>query len=158
MIIDPDDADNEIPEPLSKMTEANKKCYSADVRVMNYLLQALTNDIYNSVDACKDAQKMLSTLVNVMDCNDVHPIKVSINTKFLNFLQLEWSKYVTVTRQNKDLSDAEYDSLCDALLQFEPHVQASKVKRTAKSHDPLGLIAHSNAYSSQSYTSPSYSY
>ncbi|GJX38768.1 hypothetical protein Tco_0252071 [Tanacetum coccineum] len=58
MIIDPDDADNEIPEPLSKMTEANKKCYSADVRVMNYLLQALPNDIYNSVDACKDAQKM----------------------------------------------------------------------------------------------------
>ncbi|GJW47618.1 hypothetical protein Tco_0079264 [Tanacetum coccineum] len=154
MIIDPDDADSEIPEPLSKMTEANKKCYSTDVRVMNYLLQALPNDIYNSVDACNDAQKKwerirrLSTLVNVMDRNDVRPIKVSINTKFLNFLQLEWSKYVTVTRQNKDLSDAEYDSLCDALLQFEPHVKASKVKRTAKSHDPLGLIAHLNAYSS----------
>nr|GEW87202.1 hypothetical protein [Tanacetum cinerariifolium] len=34
MITDLDDPDNEIPEPLSKMTEANKKSYSADVRVM----------------------------------------------------------------------------------------------------------------------------
>ncbi|GJR68134.1 hypothetical protein Tco_0014199 [Tanacetum coccineum] len=57
-ITDPDDPDNEIPEPLSKMTEANKKCYSADVRVINYLLQSIPNHIYNSVDACKDAQKM----------------------------------------------------------------------------------------------------
>ncbi|GJU60030.1 hypothetical protein Tco_1237796 [Tanacetum coccineum] len=141
MITDPDDPDNEIPEPLSKMTEANKTRHSTDVRVMNYLLQAIPNDIYNSVDACKDSQKMwerirrlvygyevtkhvthsrlmnefenfeakegeslesmyerLSTLVNIMDRNDVLPIKVSINTKFLNSLQPEWSKYVTLNQ------------------------------------------------------------
>ncbi|GKA73503.1 hypothetical protein Tco_0779805 [Tanacetum coccineum] len=134
MITDPDDPDNEIPEPLSKMTEANKTRHSADVRVMNYLLQAIPNDIYNSVDACKDSQKMwerirrLSTLMNVMDRND--------------------------TRQNKDLSDVEYDSLYDTLLQFEPHVQASKAKIAVKNHDSSGLIAHS----SQSHASPSYSH
>ncbi|GKA75295.1 hypothetical protein Tco_0781673 [Tanacetum coccineum] len=120
MITDPDDPHNEIPEQISKMTEANRKRYTADVKVMNYILQAIPDDIYNSMDACKDAQKMwgrirresldsvyerLSTLVNVMDHNDVPPIKVSINTKFLNSLQLEWSKYVTLTRQNKDLRD-----------------------------------------------------
>nr|GEU44597.1 hypothetical protein [Tanacetum cinerariifolium] len=55
MITDPDDPGNEIHEPLSKMTEANKKHYSVDIRVMNYLPQAKPNDIYNSVDACKDA-------------------------------------------------------------------------------------------------------
>ncbi|GKF08774.1 hypothetical protein Tco_0042998 [Tanacetum coccineum] len=105
MIIDPDDPDNQIPKPISKMTEANKKEYVAHVSLMNYLLHAIPNDIYNSVDACKDAQKCrneleekereslesvyerLSTLVNVMDHNDVRPIKVSINTKFLNSLQ-----------------------------------------------------------------------
>ncbi|GJQ90766.1 retrovirus-related pol polyprotein from transposon TNT 1-94 [Tanacetum coccineum] len=134
----------------------------------------IPNDIYNSVDACKDAQKMweqirrlmygskegeslesvyerLSTLVNVMDRNDVRPTKVFINTKFFNSLQPEWSKYVTLTRQNQNLSDVEYDALYDALLQFKPHVQASKAKRAAKNHDPLALIAHSNAYLSQSH-------
>nr|GEU86004.1 protein FAR1-related sequence 5-like [Tanacetum cinerariifolium] len=68
----------------------------------------------------------LSTFVNVMDQNDVRPLKVYINTKFLNSLQPEWSKYVTLTSQNKDLSDVEYDLLYDTLPQFEPHVQASK--------------------------------
>ncbi|GJR14540.1 hypothetical protein Tco_0797192 [Tanacetum coccineum] len=150
MIADPDDPRKEIHEPISKMTKANRKQYTTEVRVMNYLLQAIPNDIYNSVDACKDAQKMweqirrLSTLVNVMDRNDVRPIKVSINTKFLNSLQPEWSKYVTLTRQNKDLSDVEYDLLYDNLLQFEPHVQASKAKKAVKNHDPLALIAHSS--------------
>ncbi|GJY83786.1 hypothetical protein Tco_0497162 [Tanacetum coccineum] len=64
MIPDPDGAVNingtvkQILEPLSKMTEGNKKQYIADVKVMNYLLQAIPNDIYNSVDACKNAKEM----------------------------------------------------------------------------------------------------
>ncbi|GKC23061.1 hypothetical protein Tco_1025211 [Tanacetum coccineum] len=101
-------------------------------QVMNYLLQAIPNDIYNSIDACKNGKEMwerikrlmfgskvtshvrhsrlmdefdkfaakegeslesvyerLTTLVNIMDCNNVRPIPVSINTKFLNFLQPE---------------------------------------------------------------------
>ncbi|GKB76524.1 hypothetical protein Tco_0943419 [Tanacetum coccineum] len=38
----------------------------------------------------------LTTLVNIMDRNNVHHIPVSINTKFLNCLQPEWRKYVTM--------------------------------------------------------------
>ncbi|GJS51563.1 retrovirus-related pol polyprotein from transposon TNT 1-94 [Tanacetum coccineum] len=129
------------------MTGINKKQYIADVRVMNYLHQAIPNDIYNLVDACKPAQEMwerikrlmygsnvtnhIEMLVNIMDRNNVRPIPVSINTKFLNCLQPEWSKYVTM---------------------------ASKAKRAARNHDPLALIAHSNASSSQSHASPSYSH
>nr|GEV65390.1 hypothetical protein [Tanacetum cinerariifolium] len=145
MIPDPDGAVNinstvkQILESLSKMTEGNKKQYIADVKVMNYLLQAIPNDIYNSVDACKNTKEMweqikmlmfgsdvtshvrhsrlmdefdkftakegesldtvyerLTTLVNIIDRNSVHPISVSINTKFLNCLQPGWSKYVTM--------------------------------------------------------------
>ncbi|GKD18979.1 retrovirus-related pol polyprotein from transposon TNT 1-94 [Tanacetum coccineum] len=53
MIPDPDDTREQIIEPLSKMTEINKKQYIADVRVMNYL-----HDIYNSVDASSKAKKV----------------------------------------------------------------------------------------------------
>nr|GFA76202.1 hypothetical protein [Tanacetum cinerariifolium] len=81
------------------MTKINKKQYIDDVRVMNYLLHAIPNDIYNSVDTCKTAQKcgnelkakegesleyvyeILTTLLNIMDRNNVCPIPVSINTK-----------------------------------------------------------------------------
>ncbi|GJZ06009.1 integrase, catalytic region, zinc finger, CCHC-type containing protein [Tanacetum coccineum] len=51
MIVDLTNPTVHILEPLSKMTEGHKKQYIADVRVMNYLLQAIPNDIYNSVDA-----------------------------------------------------------------------------------------------------------
>ncbi|GKB04065.1 hypothetical protein Tco_0832208 [Tanacetum coccineum] len=130
MIPNLDDTEKQILEPSSKMTEGNKKQYIADVKVVNYLLQAIPNDIYNSVDACKNSKEMwerikrlmfgsnvtshvrhsclmdefekfvakegkslesvyerLITLVNIMDRNNVRPIPVSINTKFLNCLQ-----------------------------------------------------------------------
>ncbi|GKG16108.1 hypothetical protein Tco_0358431, partial [Tanacetum coccineum] len=139
MIPNPDNPHNEIIEPLSKMTKGNKKQYIANVKFMNYILQAIPNDIYNSADACTNAKDMwerikrlmfsydvtshvrhsrlmdefdrftakeresleyvyerLTTLVNIMDRNNVRHILVSINTKFLNCLQSEWSKYVTM--------------------------------------------------------------
>ncbi|GJU03792.1 retrovirus-related pol polyprotein from transposon TNT 1-94 [Tanacetum coccineum] len=85
-----------------------------------------------------------------MDRNNVRPIPVSINTKFLNCLQPEWSKYVTMVRHNQTGETV-------SLVQLEPHVLASKAKKAAKNHDPLALIAHSNASSSQSHANSSYS-
>ncbi|GJZ69940.1 hypothetical protein Tco_0633490 [Tanacetum coccineum] len=150
------------------MTAANKSQYITDVKVTNYLLQAIPNDIYNSADACKNAKEMwerikrlmfgsdvtsyvrhsrlmdefdkfavkegeslesvyerLTTLVNIMDRNNIRPILMLINTKFLNCLQPEWRKYVTM--------------------------------KAAKNHDPLALLVHSNASSSQSHANSSYS-
>ncbi|GKB72022.1 retrovirus-related pol polyprotein from transposon TNT 1-94 [Tanacetum coccineum] len=200
MVVDPIHPTVQMLEPLSKMTEGNKKQYIADVRVMNYLLQAIPNDIYNLVDACKNAKEMwerikrlmhgseitthvrhsrlmdefdkfaakegesldsvherLTTLVNIMDRNNVRPIPVAINTKFLNCLQPEWSKYVTMVRHNQTGPAVSYDVLYDQLVQFEPHVLASRAKKAAKNHDPLALIAHSNASSSHSHANSSYS-
>ncbi|GJY83687.1 hypothetical protein Tco_0497063 [Tanacetum coccineum] len=96
-------------------------------------------------------------LVNIMDRNNVRPIPVSINTKFLNCLQPGWSKYVTMVRHNQTGETISYDMLYDSLVQFEPRVLASKVKKAAKNHDPLALIAHLNASSSQSHANSSYS-
>ncbi|GJU84042.1 hypothetical protein Tco_1291588 [Tanacetum coccineum] len=90
----------------------------------------------------------LTTLVNIMDRNNVCPISVSIYTKFLNCLQPEWIKYVTMVRHNQTGDIVSYDVLYDSLVQFEPRVLASKAKKAAKNHDPLALIAHSNASSS----------
>ncbi|GJS72921.1 hypothetical protein Tco_0705762, partial [Tanacetum coccineum] len=182
------------------MTEGNKKQYIADVKVMNYLLQAIPNDIYNSVDACKNDKDMwerikrlmfgsdvtshvrhsrlmdefdkfsakkgesleyvyerLTTLVNIMDRTNVCPIPMAINTKFLNCLQPEWSKYVAMDRHNQTGDTVSYDELYDSLVQFEPHVLASKAKKAANNHDPLALLANSNASSSQSHANSSYS-
>ncbi|GJW52083.1 retrovirus-related pol polyprotein from transposon TNT 1-94 [Tanacetum coccineum] len=92
-----------------------------------------------------------------MDRNNVRSISVAINTKFLNYLQLEWSKYVTMVRHNQTGPAVSYDVLYDQLVQFEPHVLASRAKKAAKNHDPLALIAHSNTSSSHSHANSSYS-
>ncbi|GJW52408.1 putative ribonuclease H-like domain-containing protein [Tanacetum coccineum] len=163
MVVDLTNPSVPILEPLSKMTEGNKKQYIANVRVMNYLLQAIPNDIYNSVDASKEKESLdsvherLTMLVNIMDRNNVRPMPVVINTKFLNCLQPEWSKYVTMVHHNQTGAAISYDVLYDSLVQFEPHVLASRAKKATKNHDPLALIAHSNASSSHSHANSSYS-
>ncbi|GJV53063.1 hypothetical protein Tco_1448804 [Tanacetum coccineum] len=109
-------------------------------------------------ESLESVYERVTTFVNIMDRNGVCPILVSINTKFLNCLQPEWSKYVTMILQNQTVIEVSYDQLYNSLLQFEPHVQASKAKRAARNHDPLALIAYSNAYSSKSHASSSYSH
>nr|GEY70901.1 hypothetical protein [Tanacetum cinerariifolium] len=99
----------------------------------------------------------LTTLVDIIDRNNVRPISVSINTKFIICLQPEWSKYVTMVRHNQIRETVSYDMLYDSLVQFEPRVIASKSKKAAMNHDPLALIAHSNSSSSQSHANSSYS-
>ncbi|GKE43538.1 hypothetical protein Tco_1470822, partial [Tanacetum coccineum] len=80
MIANPDNTTEQILEPLSKMTEGNKKQYIVDVKVMNYLLQAIPNDIYNSVDACKNAKYMWEQIKQLMFGSDVTNHKFSIPT------------------------------------------------------------------------------
>ncbi|GJV23547.1 hypothetical protein Tco_1376242 [Tanacetum coccineum] len=153
---------------MSKMTKANKKRYTAvDVKVMNYILQAIPNDIYNSVDACKDAQKMWKRMRRFMYGSEKnkHVIHSRLMNAFDKFdakegesLEYVYERLSTLVNVMDHLSDVEYDSLYDVLLQFKPHVQASKAKRAAKNHVLLALIAHSNSYSSQSHASPSYSH
>ncbi|GJU27439.1 gag-pol polyprotein [Tanacetum coccineum] len=80
--------------------------------------------------------------------------KVTVNTKFLNYLQPEWLKYVTQVRLAKRLIEDTYDDLFDYLLQFEKLANVSRAKKLEKSHDPLALVAHTG--SSSRITSPYY--
>ncbi|GJS84808.1 putative ribonuclease H-like domain-containing protein [Tanacetum coccineum] len=66
-----DNLEDQILEPLSKITEGDKKKYIVDVRVMNYILQARPNDIYNSVDTCVNAKEMWERIKRLMHGSDI---------------------------------------------------------------------------------------
>ncbi|GKB12034.1 putative RNA-directed DNA polymerase [Tanacetum coccineum] len=173
MVVEPIHPTVPMLEPLSKMTEVDawkdaKEIWERIKRLMHrseittHVRHSRLMDEFDKF-AAKEGESLdyvperLTTLVNIMDRNNVHLIPVAINTKFLICLQPEWSKYVTNVRHNQTGPAVSYDVLYDQLVQFEPHVLASRAKKAAKNHDPLALIAHSNASSLHSHTNSSYS-
>nr|GFA99201.1 hypothetical protein [Tanacetum cinerariifolium] len=54
-------------------------------------------------------------LMNDLKRNKHFPEKIASNLKFLNNLQPEWSRYVTIVHQTKDLHTADYTQLYDFL-------------------------------------------
>nr|GEV26007.1 hypothetical protein [Tanacetum cinerariifolium] len=66
------------------------------------------------------------------------------NLKFLNNLQPEWSRHVTIVHQTNDLHTADYTQLYDFLKYNQKEVDELKAKRLAKTQDPLTLMANSN--------------
>ncbi|GJZ44722.1 hypothetical protein Tco_0592318 [Tanacetum coccineum] len=173
MVVDLTNHTVPILEPLSKMTKVDacknaKEMWEQIKRLMHgseittYVRHSRLMDEFDKF-AAKEGESLdsvherLTTLVNIMDLNNVCLIPVVINIKFLNWLQPEWSKYVTMVRHNQAGSAVSYDVLYDSLVQFEPHVLASRAKKAAKNHDLLALIAHSNASSSHSHAKSYYS-
>ncbi|GKA41902.1 hypothetical protein Tco_0734562 [Tanacetum coccineum] len=85
-----------------------------------------------------------SKLMNDFKRNKHFPEKIASNLKFLNNLQPEWSRHVTIVHQTKDLHTAYYTQLCDFLKYNQKEVDELRVERLAKTQDPLALIANSN--------------
>ncbi|GJT52128.1 hypothetical protein Tco_0978285 [Tanacetum coccineum] len=84
MIPNPENDHEEVLEPLSKMSARNKSQYIADVKVMNYFLQAIPNDIYNSVNACKNAKEMWEQIKRLMFGSELEALKCEENDFMLD--------------------------------------------------------------------------
>nr|GFA40377.1 hypothetical protein [Tanacetum cinerariifolium] len=83
-------------------------------------------------------------LMNDLKRNKHFPKKIASNLKFLNNLQPEWSRHVTIVHQTKDLHTADYTQLYDFLKYNQKEVDELKAERLAKIQDPLALMANSN--------------
>ncbi|GJT08658.1 retrovirus-related pol polyprotein from transposon TNT 1-94 [Tanacetum coccineum] len=85
-----------------------------------------------------------SKLMNDFKRNKHFPEKIASNLKFLNNLQPEWSRHVTIVHQTKDLHTTDYTQLYDFLKYNQKEVDDQRAERLAKTHDPLALMANSN--------------
>nr|GEW00959.1 hypothetical protein [Tanacetum cinerariifolium] len=83
-------------------------------------------------------------LMNDLKRNKHFPKKIASNLKFLNNLQPEWSRHVTIVHQTKDLHTADYTQLYDFLKYNQKEVDDLKAERIARTQDPLALMATSN--------------
>nr|GEY21321.1 hypothetical protein [Tanacetum cinerariifolium] len=82
-------------------------------------------------------------LMNDLKRNKHFPENIASNLKFLNNLQPEWKRHVTIVRQTKNLHEADFTLIYDFLKMNQDEVNELRAERLAKSHDPLPLMAHS---------------
>ncbi|GJX19797.1 MAK10-like protein [Tanacetum coccineum] len=79
-----------------------------------------------------------SHLINDMHTNRMTMQQVQVNTKFLNALPPEWSKFVTNVTLAKSLYTTNYDQLYAYLIQHKRHANEVRLMRERYS-DPLAL-------------------
>ncbi|GKD16469.1 hypothetical protein Tco_1205627 [Tanacetum coccineum] len=105
MVVDPIHPTVPMLEPLSKMTEVDackdaKEMWEQIKRLMHgskitthvrhsHLMDEFDKFAAKEEEFLGSVHERLTTLVNIMDRNNVRPIPVEINTKFLNCLQPE---------------------------------------------------------------------
>ncbi|GKB03661.1 hypothetical protein Tco_0831804 [Tanacetum coccineum] len=97
--------------------------------------------------------------VNDMNIYKMNMEQFQVNTKFLNSLPPEWSKFVTDVKLVKDLHTSNFDQLHAYLEQHELHANEVRIMRE-RHQDPLVFVAnqqmtppHFNPYQS-SYNNP----
>nr|GEU30399.1 copia protein [Tanacetum cinerariifolium] len=83
-------------------------------------------------------------LMNDLKRNKHFPEKIACNLKFLNNLQPEWIRHVTIVLQTKDLHTADYTQLYDFLKYNQKEVDELKAERLAKTQDSLAHMENCN--------------
>nr|GEY75026.1 uncharacterized mitochondrial protein AtMg00810-like [Tanacetum cinerariifolium] len=82
-----------------------------------------------------------SKLMNDFKRNKHFPEKIASNLKFLNNLQPEWSRHVTIVHQTKDLHTTDYTQLYDFL----------KYNQKEISQSPRGIFLNQSKYALESF-------
>ncbi|GKG10024.1 hypothetical protein Tco_0338770 [Tanacetum coccineum] len=93
-------------------------------------------------------------LMNELTRNNLQVTTMHVNVQFLQQLQPEWSRFVTIVKQSEKIDTVSYHRLFDILKQFQLEVNDIRAERIAKSANPLALIAVAQPYSDNYYQAP----
>nr|GEV49665.1 hypothetical protein [Tanacetum cinerariifolium] len=126
------------------MSQQNKNQYYADINVMNYILQGIPNDIYNSVDASKDAQTMWTKIKRLMQGTDIS--KQERHSRLMN----EFDKFVAV---NGESLTSVYKSK-NAGYAGNSNRNAGKTNRNQETNAENGLVQTIEEYGQNSQRVP----
>nr|GEW92329.1 Gag-Pol polyprotein [Tanacetum cinerariifolium] len=152
MIPEPGDANREMTitetfylQTDNELSDKELKQIEADDQAIHTILLGLPEDIYaaekkamlfnewerftsNEGELTKSYYHRFLELMNDLKRNKHFPEKIASNMKFLNNLQLEWSRHVTIVHQTKDLHIADYTQLYDFLKYNQKEVDELKAE------------------------------
>ncbi|GKF69156.1 hypothetical protein Tco_0202213, partial [Tanacetum coccineum] len=98
--------------------------------------------------------KRFYKMMNEMIRNNLILATMQVNVQFLQQLQLEWSRFVTIVNQQHKLDDVLYHKLFDILKQYQKEVNELRAKRMAKNANPLALVATTQTMQDPYYQTP----
>nr|GEZ80902.1 hypothetical protein [Tanacetum cinerariifolium] len=84
-------------------------------------------------------------LMNEMIQNNLTVATMQVNVQVLQQLQPEWSRFVTIVKQQHKLDEVSYHKLFEILKQYQKEVNELRAKRLARNVNPLALLATTQA-------------
>nr|GEZ60068.1 integrase, catalytic region, zinc finger, CCHC-type, peptidase aspartic, catalytic [Tanacetum cinerariifolium] len=118
--------------PLN-MSPTNKAQIESEKEAIHLILTGIRDEIYSTVDACQTAQEMWEAIKRLQQGE-------SLNTQYP-----EWSRFVTIVKQQHKLDEVSYHKLFDILKQYQKEVNELRAERLAMNANPLTLIATAQA-------------
>ncbi|GJU01638.1 hypothetical protein Tco_1111976, partial [Tanacetum coccineum] len=92
-------------------------------------------------------------MMNEMIRNNLTVATMQVNVQFLQQLQPEWSRFVTIVKQQHKLDEVSYHKLFDILKQYQKEVNELRAERMAKNANPLALVASAQTLQDPYYQS-----
>nr|GEU36860.1 hypothetical protein [Tanacetum cinerariifolium] len=84
-------------------------------------------------------------LMNEMIRNNLIVATMQVNVQFLQQIKPEWSRFVTIVKQQHKLDEVSYHKLFDILKQYQKEVNELRAERLARNANPLTLVATAQA-------------
>ncbi|GJZ19444.1 retrovirus-related pol polyprotein from transposon TNT 1-94 [Tanacetum coccineum] len=136
------------PNKYSELSATEAIQADCDVKETNIILQGLPPEVYALVSNHKVAKELweriqlliFSLLLNDMNIYNMKLEQFQVNTKFLNTLPREWSKFMTDVKLVRDLHKTNIDQLHAYLGQYEFHANEVRLMHERNS-DPHALVA-----------------
>ncbi|GJW18121.1 retrovirus-related pol polyprotein from transposon TNT 1-94 [Tanacetum coccineum] len=164
---------------FTDLTTEEKERYKADIRATNILLQGIPKDIYILINHYTDAKDIWDNVKMILEgetihvyyvrftklINDMRNIKMTmsrmqLNSKFVNNMLPEWSRFITEVKLNRGLKESNFDQLYAYLKQHEVHANENRMmmeRFIQPTNDPLALVSNASIqqYPTQSSMSQS---
>ncbi|GJV50824.1 hypothetical protein Tco_1446565 [Tanacetum coccineum] len=163
---------------LNDLSAEEKERYKADIRATNILLQGIPKDIYSLINHYTDTKDIWENVKMILEgetiqgyyvrftklINDMRNIKMTmsrmqLNSKFVNNMLPEWSRFITEVKLNRGLKESNCDQLYAYLKQHEVHANENRImmeRFIQPNNDPLALVSDASVqqYPTQSSKSP----
>ncbi|GJX31134.1 hypothetical protein Tco_0240989 [Tanacetum coccineum] len=140
-------------QTFTNLTPKEKIRKEYDIKAANIILHRLPNDIYTFLiiiqlplksgkgETIQYYYMRFAKLMNDINIIGLEMKPLQVNTKFVNHLQPEWSRFVIGVKQAKELHKLSFDQLCAYLKHNEQDANEVRAMR-ARFPYPLALIAN----------------